>query len=93
MPHLSRRGDKRVEMGPKRSPLISSHMMFIPSRGCAYVWTNVQMYVRNEHPYVMRREGYAPFGADARKALFSGLTPNAKKKGFFETCVMGLLLI
>jgi hypothetical protein len=40
----------------------------------------------------MRREGYAPFGADTQKGLFSGLTPNAKK-GFFETCVMGLLLI
>jgi hypothetical protein len=58
MPHLSRRGDKRVEMGhrPRRgqSPLISSHMIVYSVCPLNKIWVGgVRMYVRMYvHMYV-----------------------------------------
>jgi hypothetical protein len=97
MPHHSRRGDKRVEMGHRpwrgRSPHLDmdSHMDVYsvrpPARRAKSWWGGVCMHARtygqtngrNERPYVMRWENFAPFGADAQKEAARILKEEQKK--------------
>jgi hypothetical protein len=76
MPHLSRRGVKRFEMGhrPHGVEAFSSYHIWtfilpVGQHQGGYKYTYVRMDGRNERPYVMRREGFGPLGADAQKGM------------------------